>query len=109
LRAVGCKIALDDFGTGMSSFTYLKHLPVDIIKIDGSFVRDMLTDPVSHAMVQAVADIGRRLGLEIVAEWVTDDATIAALVALGVDRGQGFTLHMPELASFQRAAAPSNT
>jgi diguanylate cyclase (GGDEF)-like protein/PAS domain S-box-containing protein len=102
LRAVGCKIALDDFGAGMSSFTYLKNLPLDIIKIDGSFVRDMLTDPVSHLMVRAVTDIGHRLGLEVVAEWVADAETVQALAALGVNRVQGFSLHRPELALFQR-------
>ncbi|WP_425543170.1 bifunctional diguanylate cyclase/phosphodiesterase [Rhodanobacter soli] len=102
LRAAGCRIALDDFGAGMSSFTYLKNLPLDIIKIDGSFVRDMLTDPVSHLMVRAVTDIGHRLGLEVVAEWVTDAETVQALTALGVNRVQGFSLHRPELALFQR-------
>lgn len=102
LRAVGCRIALDDFGAGMSSFTYLKNLPLDIIKIDGGFVRDMLTDPVSHLMVRAVTDIGHRLGLEVVAEWVTDAETVQALTALGVNRVQGFSLHRPELALFQR-------
>ena len=102
LRAAGCRIALDDFGAGMSSFTYLKNLPLDIIKIDGSFVRDMLTDPVSHLMVRAVTDIGHRLGLEVVAEWVTDMETVQALTVLGVNRAQGFSLHHPELAVFQR-------
>ena len=102
LRAAGCRIALDDFGAGMSSFTYLKNLPLDIIKIDGSFVRDMLTDPVSHLMVRAVTDIGHRLGLEVVAEWVADAETVQALTALGVNRVQGFSLHRPELALFQR-------
>lgn len=102
LRAAGCRIALDDFGAGMSSFTYLKNLPVDIIKIDGSFVRDMLTDPVSHLMVRAVTDIAHRLGLEVVAEWVTDAETAQALTALGVNRAQGFGLHRPELVLFQR-------
>lgn len=102
LRAAGCRIALDDFGAGMSSFTYLKNLPLDIIKIDGSFVRDMLTDPVSHLMVRAVTDIGHRLGLEVVAEWVADMETVQALTALGVNRAQGFSLHHPELAVFQR-------
>jgi diguanylate cyclase (GGDEF)-like protein/PAS domain S-box-containing protein len=101
LRAAGCRIALDDFGAGMSSFTYLKNLPLDIIKIDGSFVRDMLSDPVSHLMVRAVTDIGHRLGLEVVAEWVTDLETVQALTALGVNRVQGFSLHHPELAVFQ--------
>ena len=102
LRAVGCRISLDDFGAGMSSFTYLKNLPVDIIKIDGSFIRDMLSDPVSHVMVRSVTDIGHRLGLEVVAECVADTRTVAALTALGVNYAQGFSLHRPELALFQR-------
>lgn len=102
LRAVGCKTSLDDFGAGMSSFTYLKNLPIDIIKIDGSFIRDMLTDPVSHVMVRAVTDIGHRLGLSVVAEWVTDAETVQALTELGVNYAQGFSLHQPELALFQK-------
>ncbi|WEN15294.1 EAL domain-containing protein [Rhodanobacter sp. AS-Z3] len=102
LRKAGCRIALDDFGAGMSSFTYLKHLPLDFIKIDGSFVRDMLTDPVSHLMVKAVTDIGHRLGLEVIAEWVADEQTVQALTELGVDWVQGFSLHRPEPALFHR-------
>ncbi|WP_426687430.1 bifunctional diguanylate cyclase/phosphodiesterase [Rhodanobacter ginsengiterrae] len=102
LRDAGCRIALDDFGAGMSSFTYLKNLPLDIIKIDGSFVRDMMTDPVSHLMVKAVTDIGHRLGLEVIAEWVADAETVQALTALGVNRVQGFSLHRPEPALFYR-------
>ncbi|MBD8872727.1 EAL domain-containing protein [Rhodanobacter sp. DHB23] len=103
LRAVGCRIALDDFGAGMSSFTYLKNLPVDAIKIDGSFVRDMLTDPVSRLMVRAVTDIAHQLGLKVVAEWVADDATVQALAELGVNALQGYFVHQPELAPFHRA------
>jgi len=102
LRAIGCKVALDDFGVGMSSFGYLKNLPVDIIKIDGSFIRDMLEDPVSHAMVRAATDIGHRLGLTVVAEWVTGEPVMQALRELGVDLAQGFSLHQPELVPFQR-------
>ncbi|MGN6235267.1 MAG: bifunctional diguanylate cyclase/phosphodiesterase [Dyella sp.] len=102
LRAVGCKVALDDFGAGMSSFGYLKNLPVDIIKIDGSFIRDMLDDPVSYAMVRAATDIGHQIGLTVVAEWVTSEPVMQALRELGVDLAQGFSLHMPELVPFQR-------
>lgn len=102
LRAVGCKVALDDFGVGMSSFSYLKHLPVDIIKIDGGFIRDMLIDPVSHAMVRAVTDIGHRLGLLVVAEWVTEPSIAVALQALEVDLAQGYALHAPEVVLCQR-------
>ncbi|SEI37902.1 bifunctional diguanylate cyclase/phosphodiesterase [Frateuria terrea] len=102
LREVGCRIALDDFGVGMSSFSYLKHLPADIIKIDGSFIRDMLSDPISHAMVRAVTDIAHRLGLVVIAEWVTDEAIMASLRELGVDMAQGYSLHQPERVMFQR-------
>ena len=102
LRAIGCRVALDDFGAGMSSFTYLKNLPVDIIKIDGSFVRDILVDPVSRLMVRSVTEIGHQLGLEVVAEWVTDEDIVDALVELDVDQAQGFTLHVPELVLFHR-------
>ncbi|MGA0588382.1 bifunctional diguanylate cyclase/phosphodiesterase [Dyella sp. KRB-257] len=102
LRAVGCKMALDDFGAGMSSFAYLKNLPVDIIKIDGSFIHDMLDDPVSHAMVRAATDIGHRIGLTVVAEWVSSGAVMQALREMGVDLAQGFYLHMPERVPFQR-------
>jgi len=100
LRAVGCRFALDDFGAGMSSFGYLKNLPVDIIKIDGSFIRDLLTDPMSHAIVRAVTDIGHERGAHVVAEWVNGEETVQALIAIGVDYGQGFGLHMPEPAPF---------
>ncbi|MFK2878332.1 bifunctional diguanylate cyclase/phosphodiesterase [Rhodanobacter hydrolyticus] len=103
LRAVGCRIALDDFGAGMSSFTYLKNLPADAIKIDGSFVRDMLTDPVSRLMVRAVTDIAHQLGLTVVAEWVTDEATVQALAELGINALQGYAVHRPELTLFHRA------
>ncbi len=102
LRAVGCKVALDDFGAGMSSFGYLKHLPLDILKIDGSFIRDMLTDRVSYAMVRAVTEIGHQLGLKVVAEWVANEPTLQALRELGVDLAQGFSLHLPERVPFQR-------
>jgi diguanylate cyclase (GGDEF)-like protein len=102
LREVGCRVALDDFGAGMSSFTYLKNLPVDIIKIDGSFVRDILADPVSRLMVRSVTEIGHQLGLVVVAEWVTDDAIVQALTELEVDQAQGFGLHMPETVLFHR-------
>jgi len=102
LREAGCRIALDDFGVGMSSFSYLKHLPVDILKIDGSFIRDMLSDPISHAMVRAMSDIAHRLGLLVVAEWVTDEAIMASLGELGVDMAQGYSLHQPERVMFQR-------
>ena len=102
LREVGCRIALDDFGAGMSSFGYLKNLPVDIIKIDGSFIRDLLVDPMSHSIVRAVTDIGHQRGLTVVAEWVTSTEISDALRGLGVDFAQGYALHVPEPVVFQR-------
>ncbi|MBO9716693.1 MAG: EAL domain-containing protein [Pseudoxanthomonas sp.] len=102
LRAAGCRIALDDFGAGMSSFGYLKNLPVDVIKIDGSFVRDLGSDPMSRAIVNAVAQIGHQRGLKVVAEWVDGEHTLAVLRELGVDYGQGFILHRPQRVLFQR-------
>jgi len=102
LRAAGCRIALDDFGAGMSSFAYLKNLPVDVIKIDGSFVRDLAIDPMSQAIVNAVVQIGHQRGLRVVAEWVADEHTAEVLRTLGVDYGQGFVLHRPERVVFQR-------
>ena len=102
LRAAGCLIALDDFGAGMSSFGYLKNLPVDIIKIDGSFIRDLGIDPMSRTIVSAIAQIGHQRGLKVVAEWVNGSHISAALSLLGVDYGQGYALHRPERVLFQR-------
>jgi diguanylate cyclase (GGDEF)-like protein/PAS domain S-box-containing protein len=102
LRKAGCRIALDDFGVGMSSFGYLKNLPVDMIKIDGSFVQDLTSDPMSHAIVRAVTDIGHQRGMQVVAEWVDSEAIIQALAALGVDHAQGYALHRPEPAMMYR-------
>ena len=102
LRATGCLVALDDFGAGMSSFGYLKNLPVDMIKIDGSFIRDIDHDAMSRSIVEAVAAIGHQRGLEVVAEWVDSDRMLATLRELGVDYAQGFALHRPEPVLFQR-------
>jgi len=102
LRAAGCRIALDDFGAGMSSFGYLKNLPVDIIKIDGAFIRDLETDPVSRIIVSAIAQIGHQRGLRVVAEWVDDPRMLPLLRERGVDLAQGFALHRPERVVFQR-------
>jgi EAL domain-containing protein (putative c-di-GMP-specific phosphodiesterase class I) len=104
LRSVGCQVALDDFGAGMSSFGYLKNLPVDVIKIDGSFVRDLDTDPTSRSIINAITEIGHQRRLDVVAEWVANDACAEALRDLGVDYGQGFGLHRPERVLYQRVA-----
>ncbi|NUS38654.1 MAG: EAL domain-containing protein [Lysobacter sp.] len=102
MRVIGCKVALDDFGAGMSSFGYLKNLPVDTIKIDGSFVRDIEADAMSRSIVEAICKIGHQRGLDVVAEWVADEGVVPLLRGLGVDYGQGFALHRPEPALFQR-------
>jgi EAL domain-containing protein (putative c-di-GMP-specific phosphodiesterase class I) len=95
LRASGCRFALDDFGVGVSSFTYLKHLPVDFLKIDGSFVKDMLQDPVDAAMVDAIHRIGRVMGKQTIAESVETPAIREALTAVGVDYAQGYGIAAP--------------
>ena len=95
LRDLGCRFALDDFGAGMSSFTYLKHLDVDYVKIDGSFVRNMARDPIDHATVKAINSIAHSMGKQTIAEFVTDMETSDALKALRVDYGQGFALGKP--------------
>ncbi|HJW81010.1 MAG TPA: EAL domain-containing protein, partial [Acidiferrobacterales bacterium] len=97
LRALGCRTALDDFGSGMSSFAYLKELPVDIVKIDGRFVKHIATSAVDKAMVRAMNDIAHALGKETIAEFVEDEAAFQTLVELGVDYGQGYHLGRPDM------------
>ncbi|MBV1920115.1 MAG: EAL domain-containing protein [Pseudomonadales bacterium] len=95
IRDEGFKFALDDFGVGMSSFSYLKTIPVDYLKIDGSFVRNLLNDPIDHGIVEACNQVSHRAGLKTIAEFVENDQIEAALKTIGVDFGQGFSIAKP--------------
>ena len=90
LKELGCRFALDDFGSGLSSFAYLRHLPVDFLKIDGALVQEMAVDPVKRAMVASINQIGHVMGLRTVAEWVETRQVLDLVTALGVDYAQGF-------------------
>src|SRR5690606_28611253 len=97
IRARGARFALDDFGSGFSSYGYLKSLPVSTIKIDGSFIRDILTDPIDYAMVRSMTEVAHIMGLNVVAEYVETAEILATLRELKVDLAQGWHLHKPEL------------
>lgn len=96
LKQLGCRFALDDFGSGLSSFGYLKNLAVDYIKIDGMFVKDMVDDPIDHAMVKSINDIGHVMGKKSIAEFVESDEIKNRLIDLGVDFAQGYAIHKPQ-------------
>lgn len=95
LREYGCQFALDDFGSGLSSFAYLKNLKVDLLKIDGMFVKDIVTDPIDEAMVKSINDVGHVMGMETIAEFVEDESIKKRLIELGIDYGQGYGLGKP--------------
>ena len=96
LKGMGCRFALDDFGTGMSSFAYLKYLPVDVLKVAGTFITDMATDPMDYAIVDAINRISHILGMHTVAESVADAGTLAKVTELGMDYAQGYFIGEPE-------------
>ncbi|MBX9833881.1 MAG: EAL domain-containing protein, partial [Burkholderiaceae bacterium] len=96
VRAVGVKVALDDFGAGASSFGYLKALPVDYLKIDGQFIRNLISNPLDEAAVRCFADVARLMGLETVAEFVESPEVLQRLKEMGVDYAQGYLEHCPE-------------
>lgn len=95
LHALGCKFALDDFGTGMSSIAYLKYLPIDFLKIDGAFIREVRSSAVDRAMVEMIARTARLLGIEVVAEFVETVDLIPLLAEMGVDYVQGYAIGAP--------------
>lgn len=95
LRELGCRLALDDFGTGYSSFSYLQRLPVDFIKIDGTFIRDIVNNPVDQKMVRLIGEIGHEAGMRTIAEYVQSSASFSLLGKLGIDFAQGFYIGRP--------------
>ena len=95
LRQLGCGVALDDFGTGLSSLSCLRQLPVTMLKIDGSFVRDVLKDARAESMVRAIAQLARSMSISTVAEYIETEAISARIAELGVDYGQGFAIGRP--------------
>ncbi|MEJ2591147.1 MAG: EAL domain-containing protein [Candidatus Thiodiazotropha sp.] len=96
IRQLGCRFALDDFGSGMSSLGYLKHLPVDHLKIDGSFIRDIVDDPVNYAMVKAIQEVATTMQIKTVAEYVENDEILEQLRLIGIDYGQGHGIERPK-------------
>jgi len=96
LKELGCKFALDDFGTGLSSFGYLKHFPVDFLKIDGSFVREILHDPIDREMVRSINEIGHLTGKQTIAEFAENVEIIQMLKSIGVDFAQGYGVAQPQ-------------
>ena len=107
MRDLGVRMALDDFGAGASSFGYLKALPVNYLKIDGQFIRDLITDPLDLAAVRCFIEVAKVVGIETVAEFIETEAVLTALREMGVDFAQGYLLHRPEpLANLINAANP---
>jgi len=96
MKSLGCRFSLDDFGAGMSSFAYLKHLPVDFLKIDGGFVKNMADDPIDRAMVEAINSVGHITGKQTIAEFVDGERVIALLREIGVDFAQGYGVAKPK-------------
>jgi EAL domain-containing protein (putative c-di-GMP-specific phosphodiesterase class I) len=101
LRALGCRFALDDFGVGFTSFTHLRSLPVDTVKIDGSFVRDLASNEESQPLVKAMTEVAHSLGKVVIAEFVESAEILAILHTLGVDYAQGYYIGRPAPAPLQ--------
>jgi len=97
VKKLGCSFALDDFGSGLSSYAYLKHLPVDYLKIDGAFVKDILTNAEDFAMVKSINEIGHFMGKKTIAEYVENDGVLEKLREIGVDYAQGYGIEKPRL------------
>jgi diguanylate cyclase (GGDEF)-like protein len=97
MKIIGCRFSLDDFGTGLSSYSYLRNLPVDFVKIDGVFVKDIVANPGDYAVVRSINEIGHYLGKKTIAEFVENDAILGQLREIGVDFAQGFGIEKPGL------------
>ena len=95
LKKLGCRFSLDDFGTGLSSFTYLKNLPVDYLKIDGEFVLNVSEDKIDHSVVVAIGQVGRAMGIQTIAERVETPQVLDKLAAIGIQYAQGFFIAPP--------------
>lgn len=108
LRSLGCRFALDDFGVGYSSFHYLRNLPVDMIKIDGSFVRNLHLNQFDRIIIKAISDVANGLAIMTIAEFVENEEIRTLLLDLGIEFGQGYHLAMPEKESPGRARLPVN-
>jgi len=109
MKRQGFRFALDDFGAGLSSFSYLKTIPVDFLKVDGSFIRDMLDDEMDAAIVDSIQHIGHVAGLQTIAEFVESDAILAHLREIGFDYAQGYAIHTPEACKYSRGLALHNS
>jgi len=96
LKEEGCLFALDDFGSGMSSFGYLKQLQIDFLKIDGLFVKDIISDPIDEAMVRSINEVGHTMGLKTIAEYVENEKVLNKIKELGVDFAQGYGIAKPQ-------------
>jgi len=96
LKKKGCLFALDDFGSGLSSFGYFKSLPIDYLKIDGEFVRDIEKDRISRAMVRSIHEVGHTMGLKTIGEFVEDDLILNRLAEIGIDYAQGYAISIPK-------------
>jgi EAL domain-containing protein (putative c-di-GMP-specific phosphodiesterase class I) len=105
MKRQGFRFALDDFGAGLSSFSYLKTIPVDFLKVDGSFIRDMLDDEMDAAIVDSIQRIGHVAGLQTIAEFVESEAILAHLREIGFDYAQGYAIHTPETCIYSRGLA----
>ena len=113
LKKLGCSFALDDFGSGMSSFGYLKNMPVDYLKIDGAFVKDITRDPIDRALVKSINDVGHIMYKKTIAEFVEDEDILTCLRAIGVDYAQGYGVGRPrpldELVANEQSSAYNQT